>query len=137
MQSRWNTVEAPTDPLEQCAYGSRLLGSDDLLVLHGGGNTSVKTTAVDVTGAEIEVLHVKGSGYDLATIPPEGFVPLRISRLRELLQLERMSDPQMVNELRCARSDASAPGSRRSRRCCTPCCRSPPSSTATPTPSSR
>ncbi|WP_353650122.1 bifunctional aldolase/short-chain dehydrogenase [Nakamurella sp. A5-74] len=109
MQSRWNTVEAPTDPLEQCAYGSRLLGSDDLLVLHGGGNTSVKTAALDVTGVEIEVLHVKGSGYDLASIPAAGFVPLRISRLRELLQLERMTDPQMVNELRCARLDASAP----------------------------
>jgi len=109
MQSRWNPAEAPVDPLEQCAYGSRLLGSDASLVLHGGGNTSVKATAADVTGVEREVLYVKGSGYDLATIPLRGFAPLRLERLRELLTLDRLSDPQMVNELRCALTDASAP----------------------------
>jgi len=109
MQSRWNPDEAPTDPLEQCAYGSRLLGSDPSLVLHGGGNTSVKATATDVTGDRLEVLYVKGSGYDLSTIPAKGFTPLRMTRLEELLTVERLSDPQMVNELRCARLDASAP----------------------------
>lgn len=109
MRSRWNDADAPTDALQQCAYGSRLLGSDPSLVLHGGGNTSVKTTAIDVTGAEFEVLHVKGSGYDLASIPPRGFAPLRMARLRELLTLNRLSDPQMVNELRCALTDATAP----------------------------
>jgi rhamnose utilization protein RhaD (predicted bifunctional aldolase and dehydrogenase)/NAD(P)-dependent dehydrogenase (short-subunit alcohol dehydrogenase family) len=109
MQSRWNDADAPTDPLEACAYGSRLLGSDPTLVLHGGGNTSVKGTITDVTGTEVEVLYVKGSGYDLASIPPKGFAPLRMQRLRELLGLPRLSDPQMVNELRCALVDASAP----------------------------
>ena len=109
MQSRWNATEAPVEPLDQCGYGSRLLGSDATLVLHGGGNTSVKTTAVDVTGREREILYVKGSGYDLATIPPRGFAPLRMDRLRELLTLDRLSDAQMVNELRCALTDATAP----------------------------
>ena len=109
MHSRWDSTSAPDDPLEQAAYGARLLGSDPSLVLHGGGNTSVKSSASDVTGEEIQVLYVKGSGYDLASIPPEGFTPLRLSRLRELLEVERLTDPQMVNELRCARLDASAP----------------------------
>jgi rhamnose utilization protein RhaD (predicted bifunctional aldolase and dehydrogenase)/NAD(P)-dependent dehydrogenase (short-subunit alcohol dehydrogenase family) len=109
MHSRWDPHSAPVHPLEQAAYGARLLGSDPSLVLHGGGNTSVKTTATDVTGEDIEVLYVKGSGYDLASIPPEGFTPLRMARLRELLIVPRLTDPQMVNELRCARLDAAAP----------------------------
>jgi len=109
MHSRWDLNSAPDDPLGQAAYGARLLGSDPSLVLHGGGNTSVKSSAKDVTGEDVEVLYVKGSGYDLASIPPEGFTPLRLSRLRELLEVERLTDPQMVNELRCARLDASAP----------------------------
>ena len=109
MRSRWDSNSAPDNPLEQAAYGARLLGSDPSLVLHGGGNTSVKSSAKDVTGEDIEVLYVKGSGYDLASIPPEGFTPLRMVRLRELLTLPRLTDPQMVNELRCARLDASAP----------------------------
>jgi len=109
VHSRWDSTSAPDDPLEQAAYGARLLGSDPSLVLHGGGNTSVKSSARDVTGDEIQVLYVKGSGYDLASIPPEGFTPLRLSRLHELLEVERLTDPQMVNELRCARLDASAP----------------------------
>jgi rhamnose utilization protein RhaD (predicted bifunctional aldolase and dehydrogenase)/NAD(P)-dependent dehydrogenase (short-subunit alcohol dehydrogenase family) len=109
MRSRWDSTEAPEDPLGQAAYGARLLGSDPALVLHGGGNTSIKSAVTDVTGSQVEVLFVKGSGYDLASIPPEGFTPLRLSRLRELLGVERLTDPQMVNELRCARLDASAP----------------------------
>ncbi len=109
MRSNWDSTAAPLTPLEQAAYGSRLLGGDPSLVLHGGGNTSIKTTVTDVTGAVVDVLYIKGSGYDLASIPPEGFVPLRLSRLRELLRLDALSDPQMVNELRCARMDASAP----------------------------
>ncbi len=111
MPSRWNPEEASalTDPVELLAYASRLLGSDPDLVLHGGGNTSVKAPVVDVTGASVDTLHVKGSGYDLATIPAAGFAPLRISRLRELLGVERLGDAQMMNELRCALIDSSAP----------------------------
>lgn len=109
MRSSWDSTAAPLAPLEQAAYGSRLLGGEKSLVLHGGGNTSIKTTVTDVAGAEVEVLYIKGSGYDLASIPPKGFVPLWLSRLRQLLELDSLSDPQMVNELRCARMDASAP----------------------------
>ncbi|HEX6870566.1 MAG TPA: bifunctional aldolase/short-chain dehydrogenase [Micromonosporaceae bacterium] len=111
MQQRWNDADAAglTTPLALCAYGSRLLGSEPGLVLHGGGNTSVKDTVIDVTGAPVEVLWVKGSGWDLATIEPAGFAPLRLHRLRELLDVPSLSDPQMMNELRCALVDATAP----------------------------
>ncbi len=96
------------DPLSACVYGSRLLGADPGLVLHGGGNTSVKTTLTDVTGDEIDVLYIKGSGWDLATIDRAGFTALRLERLRALLRLDRLTDSQMMNELRAARLDAGA-----------------------------
>ena len=88
---------------------SRLIGSDPRLVLHGGGNTSVKATVPDLTGDPVDVLYVKGSGWDLASIEAAGFAPLRLNRLRTLLTLDRLSDKQMMNELRCALLDASAP----------------------------
>ncbi len=97
------------NPLDELVRVSRLIGSDPDLVLHGGGNTSVKATISDLTGAPVEVLYVKGSGWDLASIEPAGFAPLRLVRLRELLTLESLSDQQMMNELRCALLDASAP----------------------------
>jgi rhamnose utilization protein RhaD (predicted bifunctional aldolase and dehydrogenase)/NAD(P)-dependent dehydrogenase (short-subunit alcohol dehydrogenase family) len=102
---------APTadDPLAQCVYGSRLLGTEPTLVLYGGGNTSVKAVIDDVAGGTVEVLYVKGSGWDLATISRQGFTALRMSRLRDLLRVERLSDTQMMNELRCARIDAASP----------------------------
>ena len=95
--------------LDELVHGSRLIGREPSLVLHGGGNTSVKTVVPDVTGADVEVLYVKGSGWDLGSIEPAGFAPLRLRRLRELLTLERLSDRQMMNELRCASLDAAAP----------------------------
>src|SRR5436190_2419235 len=107
----WDSSEAPgaEDPLGQCVYGSRLLGAEPALVLHGGGNTSVKTTVADLTGEPVDVLYVKGSGWDLATIEREGFTALRLARLHALLGVERLSDARMMNELRCARLDAGAP----------------------------
>ena len=90
-------------------YSSRLIGSDPDLVLHGGGNTSVKTTLVDVLGREREVLRVKGSGWDLASIQAPGFPALDLPGLRELRALEALSDEQMLNELRIRMFDAKAP----------------------------
>ena len=97
---RWDPAEATacTTALQQLAYASRLIGGDPDLVLHGGGNTSVKTTETDLTGAPIEVLHVKGSGHHLADIQPTGFAPLRLARLRELLTVEDLPDERMMNE---------------------------------------
>ncbi|MEJ1088237.1 SDR family NAD(P)-dependent oxidoreductase [Microbacterium sp. Mu-80] len=88
---------------------SRAMGADPSLVLHGGGNTSIKTTGLDVTGDDVELIFVKGSGWNLATIEAAGFAPLRRERLGELLQLEKLDDPTMVNELRQASLDAAAP----------------------------
>ncbi|MCC8247063.1 bifunctional aldolase/short-chain dehydrogenase [Saccharothrix luteola] len=109
MENRWAETETHTDELDACVYGSRLLGREPDLVLHGGGNTSVKTSTVDITGRAVDVLHVKGSGWDLATIERAGFAPLRLDRLRELLTVPSLPDSAMMNELRCALLDASAP----------------------------
>src|SRR5690348_6651476 len=90
-------------------YTSRLLGGDRRLVLHGGGNTSVKTTARDLLGEEIEVLCVKGSGWDMAAIEPEGLPAVRLEPLRRLRALGSLSDEAMVNFQRANLLDSSAP----------------------------
>jgi rhamnose utilization protein RhaD (predicted bifunctional aldolase and dehydrogenase)/NAD(P)-dependent dehydrogenase (short-subunit alcohol dehydrogenase family) len=90
-------------------YTARLLGADPALVLHGGGNTSVKAHAKDRFGQEIESIHVKGSGWDLATIEPPGHPAVRLEPLRKLRELPSLSDEDMVNELRTNLLDASAP----------------------------
>lgn len=95
--------------LDEIVAVSRRLGADPDLVLHGGGNTSIKAVVPDVTGQPVDVLYVKGSGWDLASIERPGFAPLRRSRLAELLTLERLDDARMMNELRQASLDASAP----------------------------
>lgn len=111
MRNRWKDSDLASDasPLAECVYGSRLLGGEPSLVLHGGGNTSVKSVGVDVTGAAVDVIHVKGSGWDLATIQSAGFAPLRLSRLREVLAVPALSDAAMMNEFRCALTDSTAP----------------------------
>ncbi len=90
-------------------YGSRLLGQEPRLVLHGGGNTSVKTTEPDLFGIETEVLRIKGSGWDLAAIEPVGLPAVRLEPLLKLAQLEQLSDEAMVNYLRGCLMDSSAP----------------------------
>ena len=81
-------------------YSARLLGADPRLVLHGGGNTSVKTSAGDLYGEEIAVLCVKGSGWDLAAIEPAGHPAVRLAPLLRLRALEALSDEDMVNAQR-------------------------------------
>ena len=111
MENRWRDSEAAAfkGPLGGCVYGSRLLGGDPYLVLHGGGNTSVKAPFRDITGGAIDALYVKGSGWDLAGIEAPGFTPLPIDRLHDLLALDRLSDPDMMRELSAARLDPAAP----------------------------
>ena len=111
MKNLWNADDAATFPgaLGECVYGSRLLGAESSLVLHGGGNTSVKATETDIHGDLIDVLYVKGSGWDLATIEPQGFAPLRLEAVRRLAELPSLSDIEMVNQLRLNLLDASAP----------------------------
>jgi rhamnulose-1-phosphate aldolase/alcohol dehydrogenase len=90
-------------------YTSRLLGREPRLVLHGGGNTSVKTTEKDLFGFETPVLRVKGSGWDLASIEPVGLPAVRMEPILKLEQLEELSDEAMVNYLRCSLMDSTAP----------------------------
>ena len=111
MHSRWNEEVSNQFPgdLAQRVYTSRLLGQDSTLVLHGGGNTSVKTQVANLFGEQEEVLYVKGSGWDLETIEAEGFAPCRMKDLLRLAELETLSDPQMAVELQKSKIDPSAP----------------------------
>lgn len=111
MKSLWNQLEADRyqGDLAQRVYTSRLLGREPSLVLHGGGNTSVKIRETNLVGEEEEILYVKGSGWDLATIEEAGFAPVRMPHLLKLAKLSYLSDPQMVNELKTQMTRASAP----------------------------
>ena len=97
------------DDLALRTYSARLLGGDPRLVLHGGGNTSVKTTALDLFGDETPVLCVKGSGWDLATIEPAGHPAVRLAPLLRLRGLSALSDEAMVNAQRQNLMDSAAP----------------------------
>ena len=101
MKSLWNDAEAAkfSGPLGLRVYTSRLLGRDKTLVLHGGGNTSVKIAEHNLFGEKEEILYVKGSGWDLETIESAGFAPVKLDYVRRLASLPTLSDPQMVNEL--------------------------------------
>jgi len=111
MKSLWSDAEAAqlTGPLGPRVYTSRLLGRERSLVLHGGGNTSVKLREKNLFGDEEEVLYVKGSGWDLETIEPAGFTPVALGYVRKLASLPQLPDPQMVNELNTHMLRAGAP----------------------------
>jgi rhamnose utilization protein RhaD (predicted bifunctional aldolase and dehydrogenase)/NAD(P)-dependent dehydrogenase (short-subunit alcohol dehydrogenase family) len=111
MESLWNDAEAARfdGPLGPRVYTSRLLGRDKSLVLHGGGNTSVKLCGKNLFGEEHDVLYVKGSGWDLETIEAPGFAPVDLDYVRRLASLPALSDPQMVNELATHTLRAGAP----------------------------
>jgi rhamnose utilization protein RhaD (predicted bifunctional aldolase and dehydrogenase)/NAD(P)-dependent dehydrogenase (short-subunit alcohol dehydrogenase family) len=89
-------------------YASRLIGAEKGLVLHGGGNTSVKASFTNALGDHVPALFVKASGYDLATIKPDGHAALDLGYLRGLRKLSDLSNEAMVNELLTHRFDAQA-----------------------------
>jgi len=97
------------DGLDALVSVSRSLGADPDLVLHGGGNTSLKVDWSDATGAVVPALLVKASGHDLGSIDVEGFAPLRLDRLQALLPPVRLDERTAWNELRCTALDADAP----------------------------
>ncbi|MFM7677298.1 MAG: class II aldolase/adducin family protein, partial [Roseiflexaceae bacterium] len=111
MHSRWHedTAQACKTPLQLRIYTSRLLGAEASLVLHGGGNTSVKVHEPNLFGDTKSILYIKGSGHDLASISERGFAPVRLDPLVRMAQLDTLSDAAMVNAMRCAMVDASAP----------------------------
>ena len=112
MKNLWNEQEASAfsdSELNARVYSSRLLGANTDLVLHGGGNTSVKSIQEDIFGKLQDVLFVKGSGWDLKTIKAEGFSPSRLSILRGLAELPSMTDIAMARELKASMIDPTAP----------------------------
>jgi rhamnose utilization protein RhaD (predicted bifunctional aldolase and dehydrogenase) len=90
-------------------YTTRLLGGDPRLVLHGGGNTSCKTTARDIVGDEWDVLCVKGSGWDMAVIEPAGLPAVKLAPLLKARALEALSDEDMVALQRANLIDPASP----------------------------
>jgi rhamnose utilization protein RhaD (predicted bifunctional aldolase and dehydrogenase)/NAD(P)-dependent dehydrogenase (short-subunit alcohol dehydrogenase family) len=111
LKNLWTDAEAAQfkGDLGLRIYTSRLLGRDPALVLHGGGNTSVKIAERNLVGREQTILYVKGSGGDLAKIDESGFSPVRMDHLLALAKLPALADPAMVNELRTHMTRASAP----------------------------
>ena len=118
MQNRWNeskskvAIEEYKDVSKDIAlrvYTSRLIGADPSLVLHGGGNTSVKSVTTNAVGEEINVLYVKGSGWDLDTLEPPGLPGVQLDHLIKLRNLDCLSDEDMVNEQRTHLLDATSP----------------------------
>jgi rhamnose utilization protein RhaD (predicted bifunctional aldolase and dehydrogenase)/NAD(P)-dependent dehydrogenase (short-subunit alcohol dehydrogenase family) len=121
MRSRWSDKEAAGcvarygaewgEPLALRTYSARLLGSEPSLVLHGGGNSSVKALWIDVFGEEISAVFVKASGADMATIEPAGHVALDLEYLLRLRTLPELDDAEMVEQLRThlLRADSATP----------------------------
>ncbi|EQB34622.1 hypothetical protein M947_10520 [Sulfurimonas hongkongensis] len=109
MKSLYEDANEFKTDLDLRVYTSRLLGQDSSLVLHGGGNTSVKSTATNLFGESEEILYVKGSGWDLATIEAEGFAPVKMEMLLKMAELKELSDSDMVKYQRLAMTNPSAP----------------------------
>ena len=120
MQSRWNEAEAQKFAADYApkgvnadlavrTYTTRLLGSDPRMVLHGGGNTSVKTKIKDQLGEDVDVICIKGSGWDMGVIEPVGLPAVRLEPLRKLRKLDKLSDEDMVNYQRINLLDSTAP----------------------------
>ena len=120
MQSLWNKAEAEkfvtdyaprgvNEDLAVRTYTTRLLGGDPRMVLHGGGNTSVKTIMKDMLGEDVDVICIKGSGWDMGSIEPAGLPAVRLEPLRKLRKLDKLSDEDMVNFQRINLLDSSSP----------------------------
>jgi rhamnulose-1-phosphate aldolase/alcohol dehydrogenase len=119
MQNRWSDRDAAAfvaryastygEDVALRTYSARLLGADPALVLHGGGNTSVKGTVTTVLQEHLDALFIKASGHDLATIEPAGHVAVDLTHLRRLRSVPDLSDEAMVNELRTHLFDHRAP----------------------------
>ncbi|MGH9359041.1 MAG: bifunctional aldolase/short-chain dehydrogenase [Terriglobia bacterium] len=121
MQSRWSDREAREfaeryapaygEDLALRVYTARLLGAEGALVLHGGGNTSVKSTRTNILGEAVQAIFVKASGYDMARIEPNGFPALDLDAIKKLRLLRELPDQAMLDELliRMLRAQIPAP----------------------------
>src|SRR5512132_1019324 len=120
MENRWSDLDAEAAverytkqgvnlDVALRTYSSRLLGAEPKLVIHGGGNTSVKTTLRTRFGEDVDVICVKGSGWDMAGIEPAGLPAVRLAPLRRLTELDALSDEEMVDYQRANLIDPGAP----------------------------
>jgi rhamnose utilization protein RhaD (predicted bifunctional aldolase and dehydrogenase)/NAD(P)-dependent dehydrogenase (short-subunit alcohol dehydrogenase family) len=118
MQNRWSDDKA-TQFVEKYGerwgqdlaiglYATALIGSEDKLVLHGGGNSSVKTVHTNLLGEQLDAIYVKASGYNMAHMEPNGYTGLDLSYLKKLRPLSDISDEDMVNQFRTHMLDARA-----------------------------
>ena len=83
-------AELAGDEVALLIYRSNLLGADLRLTNYGGGNTSCKTIDKDpLTGNEVEVMWIKGSGGDIGTLKKSGLAALYVDRLRSLKNVYR------------------------------------------------
>ena len=98
-----------TKDLAERIYTSRLLGSNPNLVLHGGGNTSVKSRIKDIDNTTHDIIYVKGSGSDLGNIDQKGFSAVKMSPLLKVMDKKFITDEQMVECFRKNLIDVSAP----------------------------
>jgi rhamnose utilization protein RhaD (predicted bifunctional aldolase and dehydrogenase)/NAD(P)-dependent dehydrogenase (short-subunit alcohol dehydrogenase family) len=116
MESRWSDEKAARfiehyggkwgEDLAVGLYVASLIGAEDKLVLHGGGNSSVKTIHINLLGERLHALFVKASGYNMASIAPNGYSGLNLDHLKKLYALSELSDEAMVNEFRTHLFDA-------------------------------
>ncbi len=112
MKNRWSESDAAKyadNALQLRVYSSRLLGGEEDLVLHGGGNTSVKITEKNLFGDDEDILYVKGSGWDLGDIEAEGFAPVRLKTLQHMASFDQLGDADMVRMQRAAMTNPYAP----------------------------
>ena len=112
MKNRWSESDAAKyadNALQLRVYSSRLLGGEEDLVLHGGGNTSVKITEKNLFGDDEDILYVKGSGWDLGDIEAEGFAPVRLKILQHMASFDQLGDADMVRMQRAAMTNPYAP----------------------------
>jgi len=105
MKNLWNKTDAKKfskNDISMRVYSSRLLGKNPELVLHGGGNTSVKGKFNNIFDEAIDTLFIKGSGWDLISIEEEGFAPVNLNHLIKLSNLDSLTDTEMVVEQKLA-----------------------------------
>jgi len=111
MKNNWNIKESKkyinsykkkkiNSDLALRIYTTHLLGNNSNLVLHGGGNTSVKTQSKNIQGKKIDIIYIKGSGWDMSNLNENGMPGLELKPLRDLLSIKKLSDSDMVNYLR-------------------------------------
>ncbi len=118
MENRWSDEKAAQfthkygkqwgEDLAIGLYVASLIGAEDKLVLHGGGNSSVKTIHTNILGEELLAIFVKASGYNMAFIEPDGYTGLDLEYLKKLKNLSDLSDTEMVNEFRTHLLDSRA-----------------------------